>query len=129
MATHSRILAWRIPWTEEPGGLYGSQGCKQSDTNEVIQHAPWEAVFGTVILVLNNSDKACQYFWLSYRKTEIQQCQLTYLDDILKIYWRYNYELCLVVQILVNYEKKKKQTFKNILLETEVFQAMFPLVE
>ena len=23
MATHSSILAWRIPWTEEPGGLYG----------------------------------------------------------------------------------------------------------
>ena len=21
MATHSRILGWRIPWTEEPGGL------------------------------------------------------------------------------------------------------------
>jgi len=21
MATHSRIIAWRIPWTEEPGGL------------------------------------------------------------------------------------------------------------
>ena len=21
MATHSRTLAWRIPWTEEPGGL------------------------------------------------------------------------------------------------------------
>ena len=21
IATHSRILAWRIPWTEEPGGL------------------------------------------------------------------------------------------------------------
>jgi len=27
MATHSRILAWRIPWTEKPGGLQsmGSQ--------------------------------------------------------------------------------------------------------
>ena len=27
MATHSRILAWRMPWTEEPGGLQfmGSQ--------------------------------------------------------------------------------------------------------
>ena len=27
LATHSRILAWRIPWTEEPGGLQsmGSQ--------------------------------------------------------------------------------------------------------
>ena len=21
MATHSSVLAWRIPWTEEPGGL------------------------------------------------------------------------------------------------------------
>jgi len=25
MATHSSILIWRIPWTEEPGGLWGSQ--------------------------------------------------------------------------------------------------------
>ena len=27
MATYSSILAWKIPWTEEPGGLYpiGSQ--------------------------------------------------------------------------------------------------------
>ena len=27
MATHSRLLAWEIPWTEEPGGLQsvGSQ--------------------------------------------------------------------------------------------------------
>ena len=22
MATHSSILAWRIPWTEKPGGLH-----------------------------------------------------------------------------------------------------------
>ena len=27
MATHSSILAWRIPWTEEPGGL-DSDGCR-----------------------------------------------------------------------------------------------------
>ena len=24
-ATHSSVLAWKIPWTEEPGGLIGSQ--------------------------------------------------------------------------------------------------------
>ena len=24
MATHSSILAWKIPWTEEPGGLQSS---------------------------------------------------------------------------------------------------------
>ena len=31
MATHSSILAWRIPWTEEPGGLQsiGSQRIRQ----------------------------------------------------------------------------------------------------
>ena len=33
MASHSRILAWRIPWTEEPGGLE-SQGGTGSDTTE-----------------------------------------------------------------------------------------------
>ena len=29
MATHSGVLAWEIPWTEEPGGLQamGSQKC------------------------------------------------------------------------------------------------------
>ena len=33
MATHSRILAWRIPWTEKPGGLQsmGSQRVGHSD--------------------------------------------------------------------------------------------------
>ena len=25
MATHSSILAWRIPWTEDPGGSVGLQ--------------------------------------------------------------------------------------------------------
>ena len=29
MATHSSILAWRIPWTEEPGGHMGSQSRAQ----------------------------------------------------------------------------------------------------
>ena len=28
MATHSSILAWRIPWTEEPGGLQSAGGAK-----------------------------------------------------------------------------------------------------
>ena len=33
MATHSSILAWRIPWTEEPGRLQSI--VSQSDTTEV----------------------------------------------------------------------------------------------
>ena len=37
MATHSSILAWEIPWTEEPGGLQ-STGHKESDTTETETH-------------------------------------------------------------------------------------------
>ena len=33
MATHSSILAWRIPWTEELG-VYGPWGRKESDMTE-----------------------------------------------------------------------------------------------
>ena len=32
MAIHSSILAWRIPWTEEPGGLQSMRPAKESDT-------------------------------------------------------------------------------------------------
>ena len=34
MATHSNTLAWKIPWTEEPGGLHSPRGRKESDTTE-----------------------------------------------------------------------------------------------
>ena len=33
MATHSSVLDWRIPWTEEPGGLQ-AMGSQESDTTE-----------------------------------------------------------------------------------------------
>ena len=29
MATHSSVLTWRIPWTEEPGGLHNPGGGKE----------------------------------------------------------------------------------------------------
>ena len=37
MATQTSILAWEIPWTEEPGGLQ-STGCKESDTTERLNN-------------------------------------------------------------------------------------------
>ena len=33
MAVHSSLLAWEIPWTEEPGSPWG---CKESDTTEPL---------------------------------------------------------------------------------------------
>ena len=35
MSTHSSSLAWRIPWTEEPGGLQ-AMGHKESDPTEQL---------------------------------------------------------------------------------------------
>jgi len=37
MATHSSILAWEIPWTEEPSGLY-SMGSQRVRLNLVSEH-------------------------------------------------------------------------------------------
>ena len=38
MAIHSSILAWRIPWTEKPGGLQ-SMGSQRVGVTEVTEHA------------------------------------------------------------------------------------------
>ena len=48
MATHSNILAWRIPWTEEPGRLYSPWGGKESDTTE------WLAIHLKLIYSVSN---------------------------------------------------------------------------
>ena len=42
VSTHSNILAWRIPWTEEPGGLH-PRGHKEWDTAEwlILLHSMW----------------------------------------------------------------------------------------
>ena len=49
MATHSSILAWRIPWTEEPGGLQ-SMGLQRVTTEQ-------------------ESDMTENYFFLSFLST------------------------------------------------------------
>ena len=48
MATHSSILAWRIPWTEESGGLqvYGSD--TESDTTQQLNNNKPTFCFGDV---------------------------------------------------------------------------------
>ena len=40
-AIHSSTLAWRIPWTKEPGG-YNPWGCKEWDTTEWLTHTQGE---------------------------------------------------------------------------------------
>ena len=47
MATHSSILAWEIPWTEKPGGLWfmGSQ----RETTEATEHST-QGLTGAILL-------------------------------------------------------------------------------
>ena len=40
IATYSSILAWRIPWIEEPGG-YSPWGCKELNTTELLTLSPF----------------------------------------------------------------------------------------
>ena len=48
MAVHSVILAWRLPWTEEPAG-YSPWGRKDSDrTEHACIHVLWRKILHTV---------------------------------------------------------------------------------
>ena len=50
MATHSSILAWKTPQTEERGRLQ-SMGCKESDTTEV----PITFTYWTILVIMRNT--------------------------------------------------------------------------
>ena len=50
MATHSSILAWEIPWTEEPGGLQ-SKGSQRVGQGSVTK-APKSRNIGTISIVI-----------------------------------------------------------------------------
>ena len=43
MATHSSILAWKIPWTEEPGGLQ-SMRSQRVGHNFAAEHTQWQHI-------------------------------------------------------------------------------------
>ena len=51
MAHHSSTLAWKIPWTEEPGGLQ-STGSLESDTTERLHFHTLEKEMATHSSVL-----------------------------------------------------------------------------
>ena len=44
MATHSSVLAWKILWTEEPGGLR-SMGSQRVKDDLVTKHSFWRKVW------------------------------------------------------------------------------------
>ena len=47
MTTHSSIVAWKIPWTEEPGGLQ-SMGSQRAGHDSATEHT--QKTFDTTLL-------------------------------------------------------------------------------
>ena len=47
MENHSSFLAWRIPWTEKPGG-YSPWGRRELDMTEATEHGCMHSLLGSV---------------------------------------------------------------------------------
>ena len=60
--THSSILAWRIPWVDEPGGLQ-SMGFKESDTAEQLMFSLSQALTGVSERRGNLLENVKRSFW------------------------------------------------------------------
>ena len=98
MATHSSILAWRIPWTEESGRLQ-SMGWQRVRHDSAINtfHIPQPLLH--VLLIFQTS--SFQYFWLNIYRIHLQNMYLSiyYIDTCMiqhlknrnwKMRWRWN---------------------------------------
>ena len=71
MATHSSTLAWKIPWTEEPGRLQSMGGHKESDMTEQLHFLS----FLKEVLLMSSFSFSLIYSFLSF---SIQQRSSTY---------------------------------------------------
>ena len=78
MATHSRTLAWRTPWTEEPGGLQstGSQRIGHDRATNTFTFRPFSSDLSYRKLSLNPYKK--NYLTLNIWGSELSQC----LEDL-----------------------------------------------
>ena len=83
MATNSSILAWRIPWTEEPCGLHG--GHKKLDTTERLSLSPF--LIGSLFLLSYFATCFDKYFNILVGKYPVYCCSvakscLTFCDPM-----------------------------------------------
>ena len=49
MATHSNILAWKIPWTEEPSRLWGHKESDMTEQLTTTTQCIYKIAFATVV--------------------------------------------------------------------------------
>ena len=95
IATHSSILVWRIPWTEEPGGLYSPQGRKESDMTEWLSKRTHGqiVVFQVCRKVISGGHNLTELTGHSFRVYNVQTHNIADIVDIsfiLKFYLNFN---------------------------------------
>ena len=80
MATHSSILTWKIPWTEEPGGLQ-SMASQRVGHDWVIKNFTFKNTFvlQKLILLIFSDLFVYNYSWYSFIILKMMSLQLYYL--------------------------------------------------
>ena len=77
MATHSSILAWRIPWTEGPGGLQSMESQK-SQASDITEQLTRRGMVCTEVPVHYNMTL---FFFLNDEKCAVQKRKLYFSKD------------------------------------------------
>ena len=116
MAPHSSILAWRIPWTEEPEG-YSPWGLKEQDMTErlhfILQYSLIIYLYGLFLYFL----------WLIAQMLPQLDVSLTTLHKIVPLLlWTFHFPCfnffhsifhCLNLYIFISLKKKKNFPFQD----------------
>ena len=99
MATHSSILAWEIPWTEEPDGLQGVE-LWRVENDWVTKRANAQESFWSMSLspslLYCESNSYLEYFIKKKKSTDVMSLSghVRFLSELWKLnaYWNNEYE-------------------------------------
>ena len=82
MTIHSSTIAWKIPWTEEPGRLYSPWGRKESDRTERLHFHFSEYICQSQSPNLSLPPYSLVTISFSTSVTLLLFCKITFLRDI-----------------------------------------------
>ena len=86
MAIHSSILAWKIPWTEEPGGLQSTESQSQTWLSNRLQHT-MEVLANPTVATISQYTCISKYnvFLLYVNHISINLEKINFFETVTKI--------------------------------------------
>ena len=117
MATHSSILAWRIPWTEKPGGL-SPWGCKEADMTEQLTH--------TVLFYQN----CCLVGYVAFIHLQIPFSSLSFLEGMkLQSLHLGEMRVCIIITMLIQQHQSQISVTDFIQLIVKMVKSLLAIWE